>query len=73
MYVPPKTREEATAEIMHSGFTISAMLAVSLAFPLDGELEDTLNDRLGQMMLQDYGEGACHYLYAWGRNKSDVR
>lgn len=73
MYSPPRTRKEAVNEIMQSGFTVPAVLAVSLAFPVDGEIAELRTTPIGKLLLEDYGAEACLYLQAWGRNCSSLR
>lgn len=66
-YSPPTSRREAVDEIMHSGFTTSAMLAVACAWPLPGELAEFRTSKVGRLLVHEYGDEACRYLQAWGR------
>lgn len=73
VYTSPTCRQEAVDEIMRSGFTTSAVLAVAMAFPLPGEVEETVafsRDRGG--ILDYYFENACFYLEAWGKGSCPV-
>lgn len=72
-YRPPTSRREAVDEIIQTGYTTSALLAVALGFPLDGEVAETANSKVGRMLLGDYGGEACRYLTAWGRNSCEVK
>lgn len=65
-YRPPTTRKEAVDEILRSGFTTSAILAVACAFPLPGELHELHTTRAGALLLE-YADDACWYLHQWGR------
>lgn len=71
-YVPPTSRQEAADEILKTGFTVSAMLAVCLAFPLPTELEEivAMHERAN---LSYWLEEACVYLSAWGKGSCEVQ
>lgn len=58
---------------MRSGFTISATLAIAMAFPLPGEIAEAIafnKERDG--ILDYYFAESCAYLTAWGRNSCPV-
>lgn len=63
----PNNRREAVDEIMRSGFTIPAVLAVGLLWPLPGEIGEIarMHER---MNIEDYLEEALTvYVKGWGR------
>lgn len=71
-YKPPTTRMEAVAEIITTGGTISALLAVAAAFPLPGETEET-NAMLARLREHDpqWHDDLIRerdkYLASWGK------
>lgn len=78
MYQPPRTRQEAVNEIVQTGFTVPAMLAVAIAFPLPGEIEE-MEAFLRKMDEALDGTGtrwrakAEQYLVVWGRTTPNDR
>lgn len=62
----PANRKEALAQIIETGLTITAMVALAKAFQLD-EREAADADRVLQRMDEHWAEEVESYLRAWGR------
>lgn len=62
----PSNRKEAVAQIIETGFTISAMLAVAKAFPLDESEAEDVDDLLRRMDDPWVSAEVDRYLRAWG-------
>jgi hypothetical protein len=62
----PRNRNEAAAQIIQDGFTISACLAVGLAFPLPGEIGEIARQHKRIDLGFFLNEARVRYLPVWG-------